>query len=59
MKKPSKYWILAGTFFTSVSSIIIRFSEAPALVISAYRMLFTCMMLFLPVYIKTEMNLKV
>jgi len=58
MKKPSKYWILAGTFFTSVSSIIIRFSEAPALVISAYRMLFTCMMLFLPVYIKNRNEFK-
>ena len=58
MKKPSKYWILAGTFFTSVSSIIIRFSEAPALVISAYRMLFTCMMLFLPVYLKNRSEFK-
>ncbi|HNZ82574.1 MAG TPA: DMT family transporter [Sedimentibacter sp.] len=52
MKKPSKYWILAGTFFTSVSSIIIRFSESPSLVIAAYRMLFTSIMLFFPVYIK-------
>ena len=51
MKKPSKYWILLGTFFTSVSSIIIRFSEAPAIVIAAYRMLFTTMILFFPVYI--------
>jgi drug/metabolite transporter (DMT)-like permease len=58
MKKPSKYWILAGTFFTSVSSIIIRFSEAPALVIAAYRMLFTCVMLFLPVYIKNRSEFK-
>ena len=49
MNKPSKYWILVGTFFTSVSSIIIRFSQAPALVISSYRMLFTCMMLILPI----------
>ena len=58
MKKPSKYWILAGTFFTSVSSIIIRFSEAPALVIAAYRMLFTCIMLFFPVYIKNRREFK-
>lgn len=58
MKKPSKYWILAGTFFTSLSSIIIRFSEAPALVISAYRMLFTSMMLLIPVYIKSKDELK-
>lgn len=58
MKKPSKYWILAGTFFTSLSSIIIRFSEAPALVISAYRMLFTSMMLLIPVYVKSKDELK-
>ncbi|WP_019228758.1 EamA family transporter [Sedimentibacter sp. B4] len=53
-KSPSKYWILAGTFFTSLSSIIIRYSTAPALVISAYRMLFTCMMLLFPVMIKSR-----
>jgi drug/metabolite transporter (DMT)-like permease len=53
-KSPSKYWILAGTLFTSLSSIIIRFSTAPALVISAYRMLFTCLMLLLPVMIKSR-----
>lgn len=58
MKKPSKYWILAGTFFTSVSSIIIRFSEAPALVISAYRMFFTCILLLFPVYIKSRSEFK-
>jgi len=53
-KTPSKYLLLAGTIFTSLSSIIIRFSEAPALVISAYRMLFTCLMLFLPVMINNK-----
>ena len=55
-KSPSKYIVLAGTFFTSLSSIIIRFSEAPALVISAYRMLFTSLMLLIPVmmYNKSE-----
>jgi drug/metabolite transporter (DMT)-like permease len=53
-KSPSKYWILAGTLFTSLSSIIIRYSTAPALVISAYRMLFTCMMLFIPVMLKSR-----
>ncbi|NYB73297.1 DMT family transporter [Sedimentibacter hydroxybenzoicus DSM 7310] len=61
-KTPSKYIVLAGTFFTSLSSIIIRFSTAPALAISSYRMLFTCIML-LPVIIKnrdefTELNKK-
>lgn len=61
-RTPSKYIVLAGTFFTSLSSIIIRFSTAPALVISSYRMLFTCIML-LPLIIKnrdefTELNRK-
>ncbi|WP_313371006.1 DMT family transporter [Sedimentibacter sp.] len=61
-RTPSKYIVLAGTFFTSLSSIIIRFSTAPALVISSYRMLFTCIIL-LPVIIKnrnefTELNKK-
>lgn len=58
MKKPSKYWILAGTFFTSVSSIIIRLSEAPALAIAAYRMLFTIGILALPVYFKNREEFK-
>ncbi len=55
---PSKYWILAGTIFASLSSIIIRFSEAPSLVISAYRMLFTCLMLFFPVVINNRNEFK-
>ncbi len=58
MKKPSKYWILAGTFFTSVSSIIIRFSKAPALAMAAYRMLFTIMMLSIPVFINNRSEFK-
>lgn len=53
-KTPSKYIVLAGTFFTSLSSIIIRFSEAPALVISAYRMLFTSLMLLIPVMLNNR-----
>lgn len=55
---PSKYFVLAGTFFTSLSSIIIRFSEAPALVISAYRMLFTSLMLLVPVLIYNRNEFK-
>lgn len=55
---PSKYFVLAGTFFTSLSSIIIRFSEAPALVISAYRMLFTSLMLLIPVLIYNRNEFK-
>ena len=58
MKKPSKYWILAGTFFTSVSSIIIRFSEAPALAMAAYRMLFTIVMIAIPVLMNNRNEFK-
>ncbi len=57
-KSPSKYIVLAGTFFTSLSSIIIRFSEAPALVISAYRMLFTSLMLLIPVMFNSHSEFK-
>ncbi|MGD9569993.1 MAG: DMT family transporter [Sedimentibacter sp.] len=57
-KSPSKYIILVGTFFTSLSSIIIRFSEAPSLVISAYRMLFTTLMLLIPVMLKNRSEFK-
>ncbi len=57
-KTPSKYIVLAGTFFTSLSSIIIRFSEAPALVISAYRMLFTSLMLLIPVMMNSREEFK-
>lgn len=58
MKTPSKYLVLAGTFFTSLSSIIIRYSEAPSLVISAYRMLFTSLMLLIPVMINSKSEFK-
>ncbi len=58
MKKPLKYWIFVGTLFTSLSSIIIRFSEAPALVMAAYRMLFTSIMVSVPVYIKSREEFK-
>lgn len=57
-KTPSKYIVLAGTFFTSLSSIIIRFSEAPSLVISAYRMLFTSLMLLIPVMMNSRVEFK-
>lgn len=58
MKTPSKYIVLAGTFFTSLSSILIRFSQAPALVISAYRMVFTIFMLFIPVMMNQRSEFK-
>lgn len=57
-KTPSKYIVLLGTLFTSLSSIIIRFSEAPALVISAYRMLFTSLMLLIPVMLYNRSEFK-
>lgn len=57
-KSPSKYIVLAGTFFTSLSSIIIRFSQSPALVISAYRMLFTSLMLLVPVMLNNRSEFK-
>lgn len=60
-KTPSKYFVFIGLFFTSLSSIFIRFSNAPSLVISAYRMLFTVLILSLPLLInerKQLLNLK-
>lgn len=56
-RAPSKYLIFVGVFFTSLSSIFIRFSEAPSLVISAYRMLFTVLFLLIPVILKDFKNL--
>ncbi|WP_326906724.1 DMT family transporter [Sedimentibacter sp. MB31-C6] len=53
-----KYLVLVGTFFTSLSSIFIRISNAPSLVISAYRMLFTILMLFIPFVLKYRIELK-
>jgi len=57
-KAPSKYIVLIGVFFTSLSSIIIRLSEAPSLVISFYRMLFTVLLLLIPVMMKEKESLK-
>jgi drug/metabolite transporter (DMT)-like permease len=57
-KSPSKYLVLVGVFFTSLSSIIIRLSQAPALVISFYRMLFTVMLLLVPVLLKERKSIK-
>jgi drug/metabolite transporter (DMT)-like permease len=50
--------VLFATFFTSLSSILIRFSQAPSLVISSYRMLFTVSMIFLPVVVKSRQKFK-
>jgi len=55
---PSKYLVLVGVFFTSLSSIIIRLSQAPSLVISFYRMLFTVLLLLFPVMLKERGAIK-
>ena len=57
-KTPSKYIVLVGVFFTSTSSILIRLCASPSLVISAYRMLFTVLMLLLPVLLRSREELK-
>lgn len=56
-KSPSRYLVFAGVLFTSLSSIIIRLSQAPSLVISFYRMLFTVMLLFIPVMLKERKSI--
>lgn len=48
----AKYLVLMGVFFTSLSSIIIRLSSAPSLVISSYRMLITVLLLIIPMLSK-------
>lgn len=55
--KPSKYYVMIGIFFTSLSSILIRLSNAPSLVISAYRMIFTFLLLVIPVIIRNKKEL--
>jgi len=57
-KSPSKYLVLVGVLFTSLSSIIIRLSHAPSLVISFYRMLFTVLLLLIPVILKERKVIK-
>lgn len=55
---PYKYIVLVGVMFTSLSSVFIRLSEAPSLIISSYRMLFTVLMLSIPVMLKERDSLK-
>lgn len=57
-KSPSRYLVLIGVLFTSLSSIIIRLSQAPSLVISFYRMLFTVLLLLIPVMLKERKSIK-
>lgn len=51
-KTNPKIVVLIGVIFVSFSSILIRFSNAPALIISAYRMTFTVILLSPYVLIK-------
>lgn len=44
-KTNPKLIILAGVFFTSFSSILIRISEAPSLIIATYRLGFTALLI--------------
>ncbi len=57
-KSSAKYLVLIGVFFTSLSSIIVRVSQAPSLVISFYRMLFTVFLLIIPVAMKEKEIIK-
>lgn len=57
-KSSAKYLVLIGVFFTSLSSIIVRVSQAPSLVISFYRMLFTVFLLIIPVAMKEKEVIK-
>lgn len=53
MKKiPSKNFVFAGVFFTSLSSIFIKLSDSPSIIISAYRMLFASLLWLFPVLYK-------
>ncbi|MBP1927006.1 drug/metabolite transporter (DMT)-like permease [Sedimentibacter acidaminivorans] len=57
-KSSAKYLVLIGVFFTSLSSIIVRISQSPSLVISFYRMLFTVFLLLFPVILKERKVIK-
>lgn len=57
-KLSAKYLVLIGVFFTSLSSIIVRISQAPSLAISFYRMLFTVLLLLVPVIMKEKEVIK-
>src|SRR5665647_2741861 len=49
---PPKTAVLLAVFFTAFSSIFVRLSTAPALMISFYRMLFTVILISPYVFIK-------
>ena len=55
---PSKNFVFAGVFFTSLSSIFIKLSDSPSIIISAYRMLFASLLWFFPVLFKDLEELK-
>jgi len=57
-KTPSKNFVLVGLFFTSLSSIFVKLSDSPSIIISAYRMLFASLLWVIPVLIKDREELK-
>jgi len=55
---PSKNFVFVGLFFTSLSSIFVKLSDSPSIIISAYRMLFASLLWVIPVLIKDREELK-
>ncbi len=57
-KTPSKNFVFIGLFFTSLSSIFVKLSDSPSIIISAYRMLFASLLWVIPVLIKDREEIK-
>ncbi len=57
-KTPSKNFVFVGLIFTSLSSIFVKLSDSPSIIISAYRMLFASLLWVVPVLIKDREELK-
>jgi drug/metabolite transporter (DMT)-like permease len=57
-KTPSKNFVFIGLFFTSLSSIFVKLSDSPSIIISAYRMLFAALLWVIPVMLKDREELK-
>ncbi len=57
-KAPSKNFVFIGLIFTSLSSIFVKLSDSPSIIISAYRMFFASLLWVVPVLIKDREELK-
>ncbi|MDW7667394.1 MAG: DMT family transporter [Bacillota bacterium] len=57
-KTPSKNFVFIGLFFTSLSSIFVKLSDSPSIILSAYRMLFASLLWVIPVFIKDREEIK-